>query len=166
MQSPSSDDITPPIMRSRYWIITITVVSILAVIRGLGNLYPTEWILSANKVVDWLVVFVFLLTIPIMVIPWNNLTSAIRFYRSRGEVQGIHINISLSMWVLALIYVILYKIPYIKYLFLCFELLNFLTLLIVLRYRSLIRIRFSGSLLILGLTTRLIYQGFGTYWLL
>ena len=153
-------------MRGWYWIITITVVSILAVVRGLGNIYPTEWVLSANKVVDWLGVFIFLLTIPTMIIPWNNLISAVRFYRSRGETQGIHINISLSMWVLALIYVILYKIPYIRYLFLCFVLLNFLTLLIVLRYRSLIRIRISGSLLILGLTTRLIYQGFGTYWLL
>ncbi len=166
MQSPSSDDITPPIMRGEYWKASTIVVSILAVIRGLKNLYPTEWILSANKVVDWLVVFVFLLTIPIMVIPWNNLTSAIRFYRSGGETDGVYIDISSSNWILAFIYTIVYKIPHIGYFFLFLEFLNLLTLIIIIRYKSRIKIYLSSSLAIIILASRLFYQGFGTYWLL
>ena len=52
MQSPSSNDVTPLIMRGAYWEASTIIVSILALIRGLGNIYPTDLVLTVNKILD------------------------------------------------------------------------------------------------------------------
>ena len=166
MQLPSSEDITPPIMKGKYWIITSYSILFLTFLRWLETIYPNDLILYTNEILDWSAVFIFFVTTPIMIIPWNNLTSAIRFYRSGGESDGVYIDTILSNMFLTFVYVILYKIPYIGYLFLCLEFLNLLTLMIILRYRSRIKISLLSSFFYLILASRLFYQGFGTYWLL
>ncbi len=163
MQSLQSNDITPPIMRSKYWYITFSIVYSLALIRGLRNFYPIDVIPYSNTVIDKFVALILLLTLPTSIIPLRNFTSAISLYRSGGDTNGVHIEIFYSIWMQIFVYVVVYTIPYIRYFFLILELFNLLTIIIVFKYRSRINISLGGGLLMIFMASRLFYQGFGTY---